>query len=172
MNWEASIAITEVLGLVAVVASLIYIGKQSKETNDHATASSEISWMEAWNHILNNWVSDERTTNILRKGFQSFNGLSKSEKAVFHMRIGAMINHWLLAQSLSQKGLLSQDIADEVTKVLLATLTTQGGYEFFEHDWKLFPGGAELMDRVKASKGHQPVLTEILPWWSEDDTNS
>ena len=169
MNWEAIAAITEVFGLIAVVASLIYIGKQTKQTNDHATALAEIGWIDGWDHTLNSWVSDERTTTILQKGFHSFNGLSKSEQAVFHMRVGSMVNKWLLAQKLFQKGLVSKDMADEVTKVIIATLSTQGGFEYFEHDWKLFPGGAELMDQVKASRGKQPTLTDILPWWSADE---
>ena len=102
MNWEAIAAITEVFGLIAVVASLIYIGRQTKQTNDHATALSEIGWIDGWDHTLNSWVSDERTTTILQKGFHSFNGLSNSEQAVFHMRVGSVVNQWLLAQKLVQ----------------------------------------------------------------------
>ena len=172
MNWEAIAAITEIFGLIAVVASLIYIGRQTKQTNDHATASSEIGWIDGWDHTLNSWVSDERTISILQKGFRSFKGLSNSEQAVFHMRVGSMVNQWLLAQKLFQKGLVSQDIADEVTKIIIATLTTQGGFEYIENDWKLFPGGAALMDMVNANKGKKPTLTEILPWWSLDDAET
>ena len=169
MNWEAIATTTEVLGLFAVVSSLVYIGRQSKQANDHAIASSEINWMDGWTQMLNSWVSDERTTTILQKGFHSFSRLSKSEQAVFHMRVGSMVNQWLLAQKLFQKGLVSKDIADEVTKLVIATLSTQGGFEYFEHDWKLFPGGAELLSKVKASKGEQPTLTDILPWWLRED---
>jgi hypothetical protein len=168
MNWEAITAITEVLGLVAIVASLLYIGIQSKQSNEHATASSEIEWVNSWNQILNSWVSDKRTTVILQRGFISFNNLANTEKALFHMRIGSMVNHWLLAQKLDSKHLISKDIAEGSTKVLLATLTTQGGYEYIEHDWKLFPGGGELIEMVNASRGNIPTLTEILPWWAEN----
>jgi hypothetical protein len=167
MNWEAVTATTEILGLVAVIASLLYIGAQTKQSNGHATASSEVDWMNGWNQILNSWVSDERTTNILQKGFTSFGKLTNSEKALFHMRIGAMVNHWLLAQKLDSRGLISKDIAEESTKVLLATLTTQGGYEYIEHDWQFFPGGADLWESVNKAKGNVPTLTEILPWWTE-----
>ena len=170
MNWDAITAVAELAGLIAIVVSLVYIGKQSKQTNEHVTASSEIVWIDAWNRILNSWVSDERTTAIIRKGFRSFNDLQKSEQAVFHMRIGALVNQWLAVQKLSDKGLVSQDIADGATKVLVSTLTTQGGFEYIEHDWKLFPGGAELMELVMESKDKQPCFTDILPWWSADDS--
>ncbi len=171
MNWDAITAAAELAGLIAIVVSLVYIGIQTKQTNDHVTASSEIDWIHGWNQVLNSWVSDERTTAIIRKGFHSFNDLQPSEQAVFHMRIGALVNQWLLAQKLIEKDLVSQDIADEVTKLIVATQTTQGGFEYFEHDWKLFPGGAELMELVKNSKGKDPCLTDILPWWSDDESD-
>ncbi len=66
---------------------------------------------------------------------------------------------------------MSQDIADEATKVVVSNLTTQGGFEYFEHDWKLLPGGAELMEMVMESKDKYPCLTDILPWWSADDSD-
>ena len=52
MNWEAVTAVTEIAGLIAVIASLIYIGVQNKQANDHATASSETAWMDGLNRIL------------------------------------------------------------------------------------------------------------------------
>ena len=41
MNWEAVTALTEIAGLIAIVATLVYIGAQTKQSNDHATATSE-----------------------------------------------------------------------------------------------------------------------------------
>ena len=168
MTWEAVTAITELVGLTVVVASVIYIAIQTKQTNEHATASSEIEWINAWNQILNSWVSDERTTSIIRRGFYSFEGLEPSEQAVFHMRIGALVNQWVMVRKLNEKNLVGEDIVDEATKVVVATLSTNGGFEFFQLDWKLLPGGAELMDLIKSSKGSQPSLTDLLPWWSDN----
>ena len=165
MNWDAITATAEIAGLLAVVVSLIYIGIQTKQTNEHVTASSEIDWIDSWNQILNSWVSDERTTDIIRRGFHSFNDLEASEQAVCHMRIGALVNQWLVAQKLIEKDLIGPDNFDEATKVVVSTLSTQGGFEFFEYDWKLSPGGAELMELVNASKDKDPNLTDVLPWW-------
>ena len=172
MNWGAVAATAELAGLIAVVVSLVYIGIQTKQTNDHVTASSEMDWIDSWNQILNSWVSDERTTDIIRRGFHSFNSLEPSEQAVFHMRIGALVNQWLVVQKLSEKNLVGLDIADEATKVVVSALSTPGGFEFFEYDWKLFPGGAELMELVVASKDKNPNFTDVLPWWSDSRGNT
>lgn len=87
MNWEAVTAVTEVAGLIAVVASLLYIGAQTKQANDHATAASETAWLDALNRIWHSWVSDDRTIAVLRKGFSSFNNLNKTEQAIFQMKV-------------------------------------------------------------------------------------
>ena len=171
MNWEAVSAITEVAGLIAVVASLIYIGAQSKQANDHATAASETSWMEALNHIWVSWVSDERTTLAIRNGFGSFNALSKSNQAIFHAKVGSIVNHWFLATQLAEKGLLSPNIVDEAKKMVISILSTPGGLEYWEHDYKLMPDGAEILRTVKEQDGQNPTWIELLPWWAPEKDN-
>lgn len=169
MNWDAVQAVTEVVGLIVVVASVIYIAIQTRQTNDHATASSEIEWFNAWNNILNNWVSDQITNDIVRRGFDGFDDLDKAAQSVFHMRIAAMVNHWILAKTLNAKGLLSDELIVGATKVVIAILTTPGGYQYLKHDWKLYPGGAEILRMVEESRGKVPCLTDVQPWWSAKD---
>ena len=168
MDWDAFSAIAEAVGLIVIVASLIYISVQTKQANDHATASSEISFMEGVNSIFEGWASDEHTATIIRKGFQSFNELGKAEQALFQSRVGALINQLLLAESLTSKNLLSQEIANEVKKVTIAVLTTDGGLEYWEHDSKITPGGPELLALAKELKGQQPNITELVPWWRSE----
>jgi len=168
MNWEAVSAIAEVTGLITVVASLIYIGAQSRQANIHATANAEVAWSDALNQIINGWVGDERTTSAIRNGFGSFNTLSKSDQAIFQARIGSIVNHWILAKQLSQKGLISSDIVEEVNKVVIAMLSTPGGLEYWEHDSKATPGGIELLTIIKEQAGRAPNWIELMPWWAPD----
>ena len=168
MNWEAVSAIAEVTGLITVVASLIYIGAQSRQANIHATANAEVAWLDALNQIINGWVSDERTTSAIRNGFGSFKTLSKSDQAIFQARIGSIVNHWILAKQLSQKGLISSDIVEEVNKVVIAMLSTPGGLEYWEHDSKATPGGIELLTIIKEQAGRAPNWIELMPWWGPD----
>lgn len=168
MNWEAVSAIAEIAGLIAVLASLIYIGAQSRQANIHATANAEVAWMVALNQIFDGWVSDERTTSAIRNGFGSFNSLSKSDQALFQARVGSTVNHWILAKGLSQKGLISSDIMEEVNKIVIAILSTPGGLEYWEHDSKATPGGDDLLMRVKEQIGRAPNFIEMMPWWAPD----
>ena len=168
MNWEAVSAITEVAGLIAIIASLIYIGAQSKQANAHATAASETSWIESLNQIIGGWVHDEHTTSVLRQGFGSFDGLTKSDQAIFQMRVGGLVNHWLLARQLSEKGLLAPKLSTEIHKLVVAALSTPGGLEYWEYDSKTTPDGVELLETVKETQGKQPTWIELMPWWGPD----
>ena len=168
MNWEAITALTEIAGLIAVVASLIYIGTQTKQSNDHATAISETAWMDALNRIWDSWAADERTITVLRHGFGNFNGLGKTDQATFHMKISQLVNHWLLARQLEAKGLLDPKLREEIHKVVVSVLSTPGGLEYWEHDAKATPDGLELLDMVRERKGQEPSWIELMPWWRPD----
>ena len=168
MNWDAISAVAEVVGLIIIVTSLIYISIQTKQSNEHATASSEIDFVEGVNKIFEGWASDERTATIIRKGFHNFGELGKAEKALFQSRVGALINHNFLADELRKKNLLSQELADEVKKVTIAVLTTDGGLEYWEHDSKVTPKGLELLALAKERKGKEPNFTDLVPWWRHD----
>ncbi len=165
MNWDAISAIADVVGLIIIVTSLIYISVQTKQANDHATASSEIDFIEGVNKIFEGWASDERTAAIIQKGFHNFGELGKAEQALFQSRVGALINHNFLAEELRKKKLLSRELADEVKKVTIAVLTTDGGLEYWEHDSKVTPKGPELLALARELKGREPNFTELLPWW-------
>ena len=169
MNWEAVIAIVEVIGLIAIVGSLLYVGVQTKQANDHATAASTIAWMDGWNEALSGFADDEATNSALRKGFRSFNNLSKHEQALFHVRIGTIINQWLLAQQLAERNLIPDEIPTEASKFVVAILSTPGGLEYWEHDSKATPRGDELLDMAKRSVGEQPNILDVLPWLAVAD---
>ena len=168
MNWVAITAVTEVAGLIAVVASLIYIGAQTKQANDHATATSETAWMDALNRIWDSWSADERTISVLRQGFGSFNQMNSNDQATFQMKVGSLVNHWFLARQLETKGLLDPKLADEIQKVVISVLSTPGGLEYWEHDAKATPDGTELLAMVRKNKGDVPTWTELMPWWGPD----
>ena len=168
MDWDAVVAFVEVAGLVAIVASLIYVGIQTKQANAHAKASSTIAFMDGWNKALSDFASDEQTSSVLRRGFQSFKSLTKHEQTVFHVRIGTLINQWLLVQQLVESELVPHEFSRVASKFVVAILSTPGGLEYWEYDSKATPGGDELLAMARESVGEQPNILEILPWMAAD----
>ena len=124
--------------------------------------------VERMDKVFDKWTVDQRTTEVIRHGFESFNNLDKNDQALFQACVGALVNQWVLASSLSAQNLLSQQVADEIEKVTISVLSTDGGLEYWEHDSKATPGGEELLELVRATRGQQPSWTELIPWWAAD----
>lgn len=68
MNWEAIGAVGEVLGAVAVVATLLYVSRQIREQSRALTTSvrdSAFQQLAAWNYQL---VADEKLSHLFQRG--------------------------------------------------------------------------------------------------------
>ena len=125
--------------------------------------------MDGWNESLSGFANDEATSAALRKGFKSFNNLSKHEQTIFHVRIGVLINQWLVAQQLAERKLIPDEIPTEASKFVLAILSTPGGLEYWQHDSKATPRGDELLEMARRNVGEQPNIVNILPWFEVDE---
>ena len=60
---------------------------------------------------------------------------------------------------------MSKEVFDEVEKITISVLSTNGGLEYWEHDSKVTPGGAELLELAREAKGKVPNFGELIPWW-------
>jgi hypothetical protein len=169
VSWDAIGAIGELVGALVVVVSVVYLAIQLRQSNKHAEASSEVAWFDGWNNVLNGWISDDDTMTAIRTGLHDFDQLSKSQQAIFHMRIGTMVNHWVLAGNLCDKGLLSRDHSDRCTDFVPSVLSTPGGLQYWEKDAFATPRGPELLELLKSSERSVPPISDVMPWWSVDD---
>ena len=169
MNWDAISAIGQILGGLVVLGTLIYLAIQIRQSNRHAEASSEISFVEGWNRNLEGWIMDETTADAIRAGFKDFDNLPKSKQAIFHIRIGTIVNHWVLAGMLNDKNLLSNEIYDACTDIIVSVLSTPGGKQYWEKAAAATPNGLELLKLIQEESGRLPLITELLPWWAVDN---
>ena len=93
MNWEAIAASGEMLGGLVVMVSVVYLATQVRQGNRHAQAAAEADLTSSMNQILKDWVTDEKTIATIQRGFDDFHALTKAECALFHMKVGALVNH-------------------------------------------------------------------------------
>ena len=111
---------------------------------------------------------DENTISAIRNGFGGFETLNKTDQAIFHMKIGAIVNHWFLARQLGSKGLIDARIPKKFNGLVIAILSTPGGLEYWEHDAQASPDGIELLAQVRENQGELPSWIEMMPWWGPD----
>jgi hypothetical protein len=168
INWEAVGALGQLLGSLIVVVWVVYLAIQVRQANQHAEATAEIAWMEGWNRVLEGWVTDSETMLALRSGFREFNGMGKTDQAFFQMRVGGLVNQWILARRLADKKLMTRDISDMATDVIVSILRTSGGLQYWARDCEATPYGVELLQRARSEDNRLPAFTELFPWWGED----
>ena len=167
MNWDAIAAIGEVVGGALLLISIVYLAVQVRQGNRHAQGLAEADLYSGLNQILKDWVSDEASIDAIRRGFGDFDGMSKAQRALFHMKVGALANHWDLARRLHAKRLIADEIHDRLTDLVLQVFSTRGGQQYWEKDEALTPGGAELLQRIRSARSGR-TITQALPWWGPD----
>lgn len=87
MNWDAIAAVAEVVGVIAVVVSVLYLAKQLKDSNDLSRTQTfrEIMYGTA---NQNNVMFGPENAELVAKGFQSYKSLPPVEKLRFGHLMG------------------------------------------------------------------------------------
>ena len=134
VNWDAVGAVSEALGAVVVMASLVYLALQVKHANRQVTqanlqaqGSAHAEWYIGWNDIIRGWIRDRDTVQIMQRGFDSFDDLPSVEQAIFAQQMAALINHWALAADLADRQLLQDSVRDGAGEIVLSVCSTRGG---------------------------------------------
>ena len=83
MNWDAIGALGEIIGAVAVVATLVYVAAQVRGANRALRTTirdSTFSQLQGWNYHL---VADESLAWVFQRGMLDYEGLESAERARF-----------------------------------------------------------------------------------------
>ena len=79
-NWDAISAITEVVGVIVVVASLVYVGRQIAQNNQIMRVSAASETLEREFDLVYPVIDDPEFTEIWIKGNDRFKDLSEVEQ--------------------------------------------------------------------------------------------
>lgn len=169
MNWEALGAVGELAGAFVIVATIIYLSRQIRESNRHAKAEAEREVQSQWHNVTDALLRDHKVREIVRKGADSFEELSGDEKTAYMLYLTHVINQLEMVLKMERDGLLSQDIADTFRAVAGQVLSTPGGREY----WKLGSGLYQELSTLHVNQyldGAGVSITETLPFWSAKST--
>lgn len=85
MNWDAIGAVGEILGAIAVVATLIYLAKQIRQNSQAVQVAALRDTTEAWNRWSATMATSSELADIVSRGNSSYKELPESDA----MRYGA-----------------------------------------------------------------------------------
>ena len=87
MNWDAISAIGEIVGAVAVIATLLYLAKEIRQNSVSVAISALRDTTAQWNHWSEMIATSPDLADIVIKGNHSHRNLSDSES----LRYGAYV---------------------------------------------------------------------------------
>lgn len=158
MNWDAIGAISELLGALAVVVTLIYLSRQIQ----HSTRQGEIeAFRHTWdnlNQICDVFAESTEKAEIIVRGRQDLASLNDEEALVFehiHIRLLNTLESWhLQIQRTAKPGAFRDGQLENLSGIAVGYLAHPGTRELWGRIGGYFEPIRGLVDRalVEAAK--------------------
>lgn len=175
MNWNAVSAIAEIVGVIAVVISLIYLALQVRQNTSQLRQDNMRTTVRGT--LDANWYyhRDPEAFRVISRGIRSFDDLSPQEQAHFHSIIVDLSFYLEIARHQHMAGLIDKSALDVNLRFFLAILSTPGGGQWWEMAKQTKPmpeSGVEFLQRAldSAQPGDVPPITELQPWLAAGNT--
>ena len=135
MNWEVIGAVSEFVGAIVVVITLLYVARQIHQVNVQGQASARYSFIEAYGQMNTSISSNKKVASLFRRGFKG-EQLDEDEHYQFFALIGQFLNTWSALYDLHREGLLPENQWTMVRKDIITLMTEAGGRAFWEQHGK------------------------------------
>ena len=172
MNWDALSAIAEILGVIAVVVSLLYLAFQVRQNTIQLKQDNLLKNVRGT--LDTNWYyhRDPVAFDVFRKGVKGFDDLSPQEQAHFHSILVDLAFYLQMVWNLAQHGLVDASAVKVNERFLGAILITPGGQEWFEYAKSTQPMPPEAIDYLASLIASDPSdgrpITELQRWFESE----
>jgi hypothetical protein len=173
MDWGAVEAIAEVVGLLLVVISLLFVGFQLKQNTQQLRQDNLLKSIRGT--LDTNWSyhRDPETFRVMRHGCKDFEALSPKDQALFHSIAMDLSFYLELVIRMSQAGLIDEEAWRINERFFLGLLATPGGAKWWEtvkHTRPMPESAIQYLQSLLDNPGHEKIpLTELQPWLSDPD---
>ena len=139
MNWDAISAVAEILGVILIVGSMIYVARQLRQTNTMMRVNAASERLERDYDIVEPIIGSRELAEIWLKGASEFETLNPADqqRLLFLERRALML--WHHQYLLRQQGLMP-DASWHETIWIIRTL---GRRQVIREAWRMFGEGFE-----------------------------
>ena len=130
MNWEAFGALAEVVGAVAVVATLIFLGRQMRQSAAAIRTQTHDSAMRGYNELNTLVASRPDLAEMFDRGQSAPDQLEGTERIQFFFLLGAYLNQTEAVLRMYESGVLNPREWDRFAAVMSQVMSTPGGQVF------------------------------------------
>ena len=150
--------IAEIIGALAVVVSLVYVGIQ---VNDSAGAVRSAAANDV-NVALQNWYielgSSQQTSSLVYRGLMSEQALPEEQEFQFLMMLHGFFLGAQNSYLLAAEGTIDTELVDSLTVVIIGINDLPGMKRYWrQRKSYLHSGFAEWVDRVSAQGGEETM---------------
>ncbi len=165
-------AIGELVGGVAVIGSLLYVGLQVRQSNEQATRANQIAQSESSRSVARDFnaiamvLTDQDFGGVVRRGLTDYYALTKDEQWRLHTWLTSYALHLVAVWLEEDRGLLHDAFSGAQMGAFAAVAKTPGGAQWWNEVSPLFP--PDFVHRIEQATARVPALTETLSWLSVD----
>lgn len=125
--------LAQIIGVVAIAFSIIYLAIQIRQNTRAVRASTHQGATESHSQYLGAVAQDENLARILRSAQSSISNLTEDEHFRLDMLLFQVFNHFENDFYLRREGALPAPLAERFAKVLASWLTQPGVREWWSH---------------------------------------
>ena len=169
MNWDAIGASAEVIGVVTILLSLIYVAVQVRQSNKIAQGEAERDLHHHWMQGLESLVADKWTTETFLRGLADFDSLTSVEKTRLSYKLIELNVVYAAMLELNEKGMVSTKLTEQCGDVIFSYIMTPGGRRWWELNGPFQTNRDLINQRIELEGDTVPSFFETLPYHIIED---
>ena len=163
IGYAANIA--EIIGGIAIILSLIYVGYQIRQSTKVAIAENTRVVLDTYNF----WqflAANPDISDCLSRGYQDFESLSHTEKATFHSVLLPLFNQMENVQVQYAMGYLDEGIFNGWMLSGASLISTPGGSQWWSIASKPFSGDfvASIEQKIRSQNIDSETFYSLYPF--------
>ncbi len=139
MGWDAIGAIGEIVGALAVVLTLGYLGIQARQVHRSARSDARQRILDQFSYALSNFLDSERNRAVLYGGLEDRESLEPADYLMFNHWLNVFANNVFNALRLRAEGTLDEEAFKLISNAFVGTCLTRGGGVWYEENTALLP---------------------------------
>ena len=132
MGWDAVVAICEILGLVAVVVTLVYMARQIHENTAAVTSNTQQTHFDAWTALSDLVIENTEVALLIRKSQDGEASFDDAESIRFDWLATRLFGLYESVYADRTSGLIEGSLADAYERHYLSFACKPGFRRFWE----------------------------------------
>lgn len=168
MNWDAIGAVGEIIGAVAVIATLIYLAKQIKDSARAARSAAVTDATTAMQAFYLELGRDPQVSEGFLQGLRSYESLPASSQFQWLMLMHSCFLGFQRAFFLAKEGTLDADLRDSIGTAIVSVNHMEGMAAYWRQRKIFFQ--PQFIAWVEELLEREP-LTDMHPYHRRADTD-